>query len=166
MENCLYIGNLNAERDWGHAKDYVEMQYLMLQQETPEDYVIATGKQLSVRDFINTAATTLGITLSWSGSGLDETATVTEVAANNVSNEVTELIKPGDVIIRVDQSYYRPAEVDSLLGDASKARQTLGWQPKIDLQTMVKEMLVWDLDKSKQNALLRSRGYDVNTPQE
>lgn len=166
MENCLYIGNLNAERDWGHAKDYVEMQYLMLQQETPEDYVIATGKQLSVRDFINTAATTLGITLSWSGSGLDETATVTEVAANNVSNEVTEHIKPGDVIIRVDQSYYRPAEVDSLLGDASKARQTLGWQPKIDLQTMVKEMLVWDLDKSKQNALLRSRGYDVNTPQE
>ena len=116
--------------------------------------------------FINTAATTLGITLSWSGSGLDETATVTEVAANNVSNEVTEHIKPGDVIIRVDQSYYRPAEVDSLLGDASKARQTLGWQPKIDLQTMVKEMLVWDLDKSKQNALLRSRGYDVNTPQE
>jgi len=164
LENCLYIGNLNAARDWGHAKDYVEMQYLMLQQEAPEDYVIATGKQLSVRDFINTAATTLGVTLSWSGSGYEEFATVADVAASKVNSETH--IKPGDVIVRVDQNYYRPAEVDSLLGDASKARQNLGWQPKIDLQTMVEEMLVHDLDKSKQNALLRSRGYDVNTPQE
>lgn len=164
LEPCLYIGNLNAARDWGHDKDYVEMQYLMLQQDTPEHYVFATDKQLSVRDFINTASTALGATLSWPGNGTEETATVTDVDASKINSETH--IKLGDVIVCVDKNYYRPAEVDSLLGDASKARQNLGWQPKIGLQTMVAEMLMRDLDKSKQNALLRSRGYDVNTPQE
>lgn len=166
IDSCLFIGNLNALRDWGHARDYVEMQYLMLQQETAEDFVIATGQQISVRDFINQSAKSLGIQLKWQGSGTEEMAVVDEVQHSEISNETTTNIKPGDVIVKVDPRYYRPAEVETLLGDASKAREKLGWQPQISLAEMIQEMLIHDLDKARQSALLMSQGYDVNTPQE
>ncbi len=128
LQRCLYMGNLDARRDWGHARDYVEMQWLMLQQPEPEDYVIATGQQYSVREFIDRVAAVLGFRLEWRGRGIEETATVAEVG-NCPEGELK--VRPGDVVVRVDPRYFRPAEVDSLLGDASKARQKLGWTPRI-----------------------------------
>ena len=162
--DCIYMGNLSAKRDWGHAKDYVEMQYLMLQQDLPEDFVIATGQQFSVREFITTAATHLGITLSWQGKGLEETATVDSVSPNQL--DVAPAVKPGDVIVRVDKNYYRPAEVETLLGDPTKAHEKLGWKPKITLEDMIHEMLANDLNKSQQQTLLKSSGFEVSTPRE
>jgi len=162
--DCIYMGNLSAKRDWGHAKDYVEMQYLMLQQGAPEDFVIATGQQFSVREFITTAATHLGITLSWQGEGLEETATVDSVSPNQL--DVAPAVKPGDVIVRVDKNYYRPAEVETLLGDPTKAHEKLGWKPKITLEDMINEMLANDLNKSQQQTLLKSSGFEVATPRE
>lgn len=154
LEKCLYMGNLDAMRDWGHAKDYVEMQWLMLQQPGPEDFVIATGKQYSVRQFIEFAAAELGIMLEWRGKDEETTGVVTAV----VSDKAPE-IKPGDVIVRVDPGYYRPAEVDSLLGDASYAQEKLGWKADTTIQDIVLEMMEYDYHLARGHALLQSSGF-------
>lgn len=157
LESCLYMGNMNALRDWGHAKDYVRMQWMMLQQAEPKDYVIATGLQYSVRDFINRAANRLGLTLSFEKEGVEEFARVKTVDIP----EKTPAIKVGDVIVRVDPNYFRPAEVETLLGDPSKAKQELGWTPEIGLDEMIAEMVDHDLQSAKQHALLKKHGYSV-----
>ena len=144
LERILTLGNLNALRDWGHAKDYVEMQWLMLQQTKPEDYVIATGQQHSVRDFVNLACEILGITLAWEGKGLDEVGKITKVKKN-----LDTRLKVGDIIVKVDKKYYRAAEVETLLGDSSKAKEKLGWTPKISFGEMVKEMVLNDYKIAK-----------------
>src|SRR4029077_16916855 len=131
LQDCLYLGNLSALRDWGHAKDYVEVQWLMLQQDEPEDFVIATGIQYSVRQFVEMAAAELGIQLRFDGEGERETATVASVTGARAT------IKPGQVVVRVDPRYFRPAEVETLLGDASKAKRKLGWTPKIGLPELI-----------------------------
>ena len=159
LDACLYLGNLDAKRDWGHAKDYVEMQWLMLQQEKPEDYVIATGEQHSVRDFIEYALDELGLAITWQGQGLDEVAVLAKVSADCKKNV-------GDVIIRIDSRYFRPAEVETLLGDATKAKKQLGWSPKITFNELVCEMLQSDLANAKRDALLINQGFDVVTAQE
>ncbi len=164
LERCLYMGNLESLRDWGHAKDYVEMQWLMLQQEEAQDFVIATGKQASVRDFIQLSARELGITLVFEGSGLDEIGRV-EAIDNSVADPRI-CVKPGDVIIRVDSKYYRPAEVETLLGDPKRAREKLGWSPKITLEEMVTEMVAHDLSEARKHRLLVESGYPVATPGE
>ena len=156
LEDCLYLGNMDALRDWGHAKDYVRMQWMMLQQETANDYVIATGKQISVREFVSLAAKEAGIHLEFSGEGLNEIATVI-----GVSGESSPAIKVGDIIVRVDPRYFRPAEVETLLGDASKAKEILGWVPQITVEEMCSEMMQHDLNKAKQYALLREHGHNV-----
>jgi len=161
----LYLGNLNAKRDWGHARDYVEMQWRMLQQETPQDYVIATGRQISVRDFVIAAAGKLGVTLKWQGEGVDEVGIVESISPGALVVDDMQ-ISVGDTIIRVDPTYYRPAEVETLLGDPSKAHQELGWKPTTTLEEMVEEMVSHDLDQARQRALLRASGFSVNTPQE
>lgn len=155
LEDCLYIGNLEARRDWGHAKDYVRMQWLMLQQEAPEDYVIATGKQVSVREFLILSAQQLGLNLRFKGTGVDEVA-----IADIVDAKMCPHIKQGDIIMRIDPRYFRPAEVDVLLGDASKAREKLGWEPQISLKDMCTEMIERDLQIAKRNALLKAHGYE------
>jgi GDPmannose 4,6-dehydratase len=156
LESCLYMGNLDALRDWGHAKDYVRMQWLMLQQDLAEDYVIATGKQYSVRQFIIWSAAELGIALRFEGSGVDEVAIVESVDGNNAP-----FIKPGDVILRIDPRYFRPTEVETLLGDPSKAKEKLGWIPEITVQEMCAEMVKEDLHIAKRHALLKQNGYEV-----
>lgn len=161
LESCLYMGNMDALRDWGHAKDYVEMQWLMLQQEAPEDFVIATGVQYSVRAFIEKAAHELGIGLEWSGGGVDEIGRVAHVAGNKAP-----ALKPGDTIVRIDPRYFRPAEVETLLGDPTKAHEKLGWKPRITLQAMIEEMVAHDLDRACQHALLKSSGFSVAVPRE
>lgn len=140
IEECLYMGNINAIRDWGHAKDYVKMQWLMLQQDKPLDYIIATGKECSVRDFIKIAAKELGLTLRFEGEGLEEKAIVSNVEGIKAPN-----VKIGDVIMRIDPNYFRPAEVNALLGDSTKAKNLLGWSPEISLKDMIKEMVESDL---------------------
>jgi GDPmannose 4,6-dehydratase len=166
IDQCLFMGNLDSMRDWGHARDYVEMQYLMLQQETPEDFVIATGQQMSVREFVTSAADYLGITLGWQGEGIDEHAIVMDIQPAEIDRQLTPSLSRGDVIVRVDPGYYRPAEVETLLGDPSRARQALGWVPRTTVEEMIREMLTHDLDKARQSALLRSRGFQISTPQE
>ena len=161
VEACLYIGNLNSLRDWGHAKDYVRMQWMMLQQDEPEDFVIATGVQTSVREFIDKAAARLGITLAWRGRGLKE-----EGVVDAVVGDAAPAIKGGETIVRVDPRYFRPAEVDALLGDATRARERLGWTPEITLDEMIDEMVAHDLDHARRHALLRQHGYHVAVPQE
>ena len=156
LEDCLYMGNIDSQRDWGHAKDYVQMQWLMLQQDTPEDFVIATGKQYSVRQFIEWSAAELGIVLEFSGEGVDEIATITAIEGDNAPP-----LKPGDVIMRIDPQYFRPAEVDSLLGDASKAKQKLGWVPELSVQEMCAEMVAEDLMTAKRHALLKRHGLEL-----
>jgi len=156
LEACLYMGNLDALRDWGHAKDYVRMQWMMLQQQAPKDYVIATGVQFSVREFIQWTAKSLGITLAFEKSGVDEYA-----VANAIEGDSAPSIKVGDVVVRVDPRYFRPTEVETLLGDATKARTELGWKPEISAQTMCEEMVLSDLQEAKKNALLRRHGYEV-----
>lgn len=156
LEECLYMGNMDALRDWGHAKDYVRMQWMMLQQDQPEDFVIATGKQISVRDFIRMSASELGISLRFEGQGLNEKAVV-----ENVSGDRAPELKVGDVIVRVDPRYFRPAEVETLLGDPSKAKQKLGWEPEITVQEMCAEMIVEDLKVAQRHALLKQHGYDI-----
>jgi len=146
LQNHLYLGNLNAKRDWGHARDYVEVQWLMLQQEVPEDFVIATGVQYSVRDFINAAAGELGMEFSWRGEGIEE-------KGYNAS---------GECIVSVDPRYFRPTEVETLLGDASKARQKLGWEPKITFDELVKEMVREDLKAAERDELVKDHGYKTN----
>lgn len=156
LENCLYMGNMDSLRDWGHAHDYVRMQWLMLQQEQPEDFVIATGKQVSVREFISRSATQLGITLSFEGEGIEEVAVV-----EAISGEMAPALAVGDVIVKVDPRYFRPAEVETLLGDPTKAKAKLGWEPEITLDEMIAEMVASDLDQARRHALLRQHGFDV-----
>jgi GDPmannose 4,6-dehydratase len=155
LQDCLYLGNLSALRDWGHARDYVEMQWLMLQQDTPDDFVIATGVQYSVRQFVEFAARELGITLAFSGAGEAEIATVVKVDGDKVA------CKPGDVIVRVDPRYFRPTEVETLLGDPSKAKEKLGWVPKITLPELVKEMVESDYVSAKRDSLVKAAGYQA-----
>ncbi len=161
LEKCLYMGNMDALRDWGHAKDYVRMQWMMLQQQQPEDFVIATGVQYSVREFIFKSAAQLGVTLKFEGKGVDEKAVVTSIVGVNAPG-----LKVGDVIVRVDPHYFRPTEVETLLGDPAKAKQKLGWIPEITLDEMVKEMVAYDLEQAKQHALLKDHGYSVHVGKE
>ena len=156
LQDCLYLGNLNAKRDWGHARDFVEAQWLILQQDKPDDYVIATGKQYSVRDFVNAAVAELGVSLRWKGKGLKEMAIVDSVADGKAS----PLCK-GQVIVRVDPRYFRPTEVDSLLGDASKARKRLGWRPQVGFRELVAEMVRADLSMAERDALVKRHGYSA-----
>ena len=157
LEHCLYLGNMDSLRDWGHAKDYVRMQWMMLQQDQAEDFVIATGKQISVREFVRLSAKELGIMLEFSGEGEEEIATVVQIDGFNAP-----ALKVGDVIVRVDPKYYRPAEVETLLGDPSKAKAKLGWVPEITVEEMCAEMVRDDLNKAKQVSLLKANGFDVS----
>ncbi|CAG9168820.1 GDP-mannose 4,6-dehydratase [Cupriavidus pinatubonensis] len=156
LENCLYMGNMDSLRDWGHAHDYVRMQWLMLQQEQPEDFVIATGKQVSVREFIKRAAAELGIDLRFEGVGVDEVALVAAVKGDKAP-----ALKVGDIIVKVDPRYFRPAEVETLLGDPAKAKEKLGWVPEVSLDQMIAEMVAHDLDLARRHALLKKHGYEI-----
>lgn len=156
LEDCLYLGNMDALRDWGHAKDYVRMQWMMLQQEQADDFVIATGKQISVREFVSMSAKEAGIELTFSGEGVNEIATVTTVDSSKAPS-----VNVGDIVVRVNPKYFRPAEVETLLGDPSKAKEKLGWVPEITVEEMCAEMVASDIDKAKQHALLRAHGFDV-----
>lgn len=155
------MGNMDALRDLGHVKDYVRMQWMMLQQEQPEDFVIATGVQYSVREFIVKSATQFGITLKFEGQGVDEKAMVASIVGNNAP-----ALKVGDVIVKVDPHYFRPTEVENLLGDPTKAKQKLGWAPEITLNQMVEEMATYDFEQAKQHALLKDHGYTIHVGQE
>ncbi|MDA9087555.1 GDP-mannose 4,6-dehydratase [Methylophilaceae bacterium] len=161
LEVCLYLGNMDALRDWGHAKDYVRMQWMMLQQDQPEDFVIATGKQISVREFVKISAAELGITLEFSGQGVDEIATVVAITGNTSS-----AVTAGDVLVRVDHRYFRPTEVETLLGDPTKAKEKLGWVPEITVEEMCTEMVQHDLEQAKQHALLKAHGHEVTIAKE
>jgi len=154
LEQCLYMGNLDALRDWGHAKDYVRMQWMMLQQSQADDFVIATGVQYSVRQFIQWSAEELGITLKFEGQGVNETATVAAIAGDKAPG-----LKVGDVIVKIDPRYFRPTEVETLLGDPSKAKAKLGWTPEITVQQMCAEMVATDLEEAKKHAILKKHGY-------
>ncbi|WP_435988416.1 GDP-mannose 4,6-dehydratase [Sulfitobacter sp. SH24] len=154
LEPCLYMGNIDSLRDWGHAKDYVRMQWMMLQQDTPEDFVIATGVQYSVREFITWTAKELGLTLEFSGEGVDEIATVSAIDGNMAPG-----LKVGDVVMRIDPRYFRPAEVETLLGNPAKAKKVLGWVPEITAQEMCAEMVEADLRIARRHALLKEHGY-------
>lgn len=161
LDSCLYLGNMDALRDWGHAKDYVKMQWLMLQQDTPQDFVIATGKQISVRKFVELAASYAGITLEFSGDGVNEIGVVAKVDPSRAPG-----IEVGDVIVRVDKRYFRPAEVETLLGDPAKAKGLLGWEPETTMEEMCAEMIEVDLQTAKQYALLKSHGFSVSVAKE
>lgn len=161
LEKCLYLGNMDALRDWGHAKDYVRMQWMMLQQDHAEDFVIATGKQITVREFVRMSCKEAGITVEFSGEGVDEIATVTAVEGVNAQG-----VNVGDVIVKVDPRYFRPAEVETLLGDPAKAKEKLGWVPEITVEEMCAEMVESDLQKAKQHALLKQHGYSVAVAKE
>ncbi|MFN7110177.1 MAG: GDP-mannose 4,6-dehydratase [Brevundimonas sp.] len=156
LERCLYMGNIDALRDWGHARDYVRMQWMMLQQEKAEDFVIATGLQYSVRQFIIWSAAELGITLAFEGEGVNELARVAAVVGDDAPH-----VKPGDVVVRIDPRYFRPAEVETLLGDAELARIRLGWVPEITAKDMCQEMVANDLAAAKRHSFLRQHGHDV-----
>jgi len=157
LETCLYLGNLDALRDWGHAKDYVRMQWLMLQQEKPEDFVIATGSQYSVRDFIEMSVQRLGITLRWEGSGVD-TIGIVESVQDNEREKRCPALTPGMIIIRIDPRYFRPTEVETLLGDATKAKEKLNWHPEITVQDMISEMVEADLLEARKSVLIKNSG--------
>ena len=159
LEDCLFLGNMDALRDWGHAKDYVRMQWMMLQQDVADDFVIATGKQISVREFVKLSAVRLGITLTFSGEGTGEIATVTSIIGDKAPH-----IAEGDVIVKVDPRYFRPTEVETLLGDPAKAKEKLGWTPEITVEEMCAEMIDNDLDIAKRHALLKAHGHDVSIP--
>ncbi|TLS66751.1 GDP-mannose 4,6-dehydratase [Mariprofundus erugo] len=159
LEDCLYMGNLDSLRDWGHAKDYVRMQWMMLQQEQAEDFVIATGVQYSVRQFIEWSAAELGITLSWQGEGAAEVGTIAALDESRAASHKSLAV--GDTIVRIDPRYFRPAEVDTLLGDPTKAKQKLGWTPQITAQQMCAEMIAEDLHVAKRHALLKKHGYGI-----
>jgi GDPmannose 4,6-dehydratase len=150
------MGNMDALRDWGHAKDFVRMQWMMLQQDKPQDFVIATGVQYSVRQFIQKSAAQLGVTVAFEGEGVHERAVVTQIAG-----DLAPALKVGQTIVKVDPRYFRPTEVETLLGDPSKAKAELGWVPEITLDQMVQEMVAHDLDHAKQHALLKKHGYKV-----
>lgn len=156
LESCLYMGNMDALRDWGHAKDYVRMQWMMLQQDKPEDFVIATGVQYSVRQFIEWSANELGVTLEFVGAGVNEKGIVSAITGDKAP-----AMKVGDVIVQVDPRYFRPAEVETLLGDPSKAKAVLGWTPEITVQQMCAEMVAEDLKVAQRHAFLKSHGHDI-----
>lgn len=158
LEDCLFLGNMDALRDWGHAKDYVRMQWMMLQQSNPVDYVIATGKQYSVREFVHWSAKGIGVSIKFEGTGTDEIGIVDKVS---VDADVT--VRPGDIIVRVDPRYFRPAEVETLLGDPAKAKADLDWVPEITAEDMCREMVKEDLDKARRSRLLKDHGYSVST---
>ena len=193
LEDCLYMGNINSLRDWGHARDYVRMMWLMLQQETPEDYVIATGEQHSVREFIECAAGLLGLTLEWKGEGVEEVGTVAGFDKRKVlelllsahgrqgqksdtreafvddllrSIVANPLLRPGSAIVRIDPRYFRPTEVETLLGDASRAREKLGWQPEVSFQELVAEMVEEDFAQARQDSLRLHAGFAVHETHE
>jgi len=159
LDQCLYLGNIDALRDWGHARDYVAMQWLMLQQEAPEDFVIATGRQHSVREFLTWAAAELGIVLGFKNSGVDEVGFVVDV-----SGEDAPCVKPGQVIVRIDPRYFRPSEVEALVGDASMARERLGWRPETTVEMMCAEMVREDLSAARRHRLLQSHGLGMPMP--
>jgi GDPmannose 4,6-dehydratase len=161
LENCLYLGNIDSLRDWGHAKDYVRMQWMMLQQETADDFVIATGKQISVREFVALSAKEAGIELVFSGEGVEEIGTVSSADATKAP-----AVTVGDVIVRVDPRYFRPAEVETLLGDPTKAKEKLGWVPEITVEEMCAEMVANDLDVARRHSLLKSHGHHVSVSKE
>ena len=185
LQDCLYLGNLDAKRDWGHARDYVEAQWLMLQQKQPEDFVIATGEQYSVRDFVNAAAKELGITLEWRGKGVKEVGIVRGVkrrtkdsglspqssalspkssplsAQPSVLSPQSSVLRPGQAIVRIDPRYFRPTEVETLLGDPSKARRKLGWKPKVSFKALVTEMMGADLQAAERDALVKRHGFSA-----
>lgn len=156
LEPCLYMGNIDSLRDWGHAKDYVRMQWMMLQQDQAEDFVIATGVQYSVREFISWSAQHLGITLRFEGEGVDEVGIVDAVSGDDAPS-----VHVGDVLVRIDPRYFRPAEVETLLGDPAKAKERLGWVPEITVQTMCEEMVAEDLKAAKRHALLKEHGFNI-----
>jgi GDPmannose 4,6-dehydratase len=156
LDTCLYMGNMDALRDWGHAKDYVRMQWLMLQQEVPEDFVIATGVQYSVRDFIAKSAKRLGISIRFEGEGVNERGVVSAIEGNQAP-----ALRVGDVIVKIDPRYFRPTEVETLLGDPTKAKEKLGWVPEVTLDEMIEEMVDYDLDQAKRHALLKQHGYHI-----
>jgi len=158
LQDCLFLGNLDARRDWGHARDFVEAQWLMLQQDQPEDFVIATGRQYSVRQMVDTAAAELGMTLRWQGSGADEVGVIDSIVGG------MQGISPpaaGSVVVRIDRRYYRPAEVDTLLGDPTKARVKLGWEPKVTFQELVSEMVRADLEGARRDELVKEHGFQA-----
>lgn len=155
LQDCLFLGNMSARRDWGHARDYVEMQWLMLQQEQPEDFVIATGIQRSVREFVALAASELGIKLRFAGHGENEVAEVVSVTGDRAR------CKAGDVVVRIDRRYFRPTEVDSLVGDSGKARDKLGWTPKVTLEELVREMIEADYKAAKRDAIVKLAGFQA-----
>lgn len=157
IEQCLHLGNMDSLRDWGHAKDYVRMQWMMLQQDKPEDFVIATGKQISVREFVRMSAREVGLELEFKGEGVDEIGTVV-----GKTSDCATAVNIGDVIVRVDPLYFRPAEVETLLGDPAKAKEKLGWVPEITVNEMCAEMVASDLDNAKQHVLLKQHGFDVS----
>jgi GDPmannose 4,6-dehydratase len=161
LDECIFLGNLNALRDWGHARDYVQAQWLMLQQDEPRDFVIATGQQYSVRQFVIWSAEELGITLRFEGNGVDEVGIV-----DAVSGKVETKLNKGDVIVRIDPRYFRPAEVESLVGDPTAAREQLGWVPKTTAQEMCAEMIVTDLDAARRHALLLAHGFNSGAKRE
>ena len=158
LQDCLYLGNLDARRDWGHAKDYVRAMWLMLQQPSPEDYVIASGEQHSVRDFVDAAAREIGIALAWEGSGAEEVGRVGSVEGVGASK-----VSPGDAVVRVDRRYFRPSEVDTLLGSAAKARARLGWAPEVQFPQLVAEMMRADLRMAQRDELIMQHGHAVPT---
>jgi GDPmannose 4,6-dehydratase len=156
LETCLYMGNIDVLRDWGHAKDYVRMQWMMLQKDQPEDFVIATGVQYKVRQFIEWSAAELGITLRFEGEGLNEKAIIL-----NIEGDKAPALKVGDTIMQIDPRYFRPTEVETLLGDPTKAKEKLGWVSKITAQEMCKEMVAIDLQEAKQHAFLKANGFTI-----
>jgi GDPmannose 4,6-dehydratase len=164
IQDDLFLGNMNALRDWGHAKDYVEMQWRMLQQETPEDFVIATGKQYSVREFVEIAAQELGLTIGWKGEGLDEVGVIESVVDKGLNLVAKDLL--GKTIVRIDPRYFRPTEVETLLGDPTKAKEKLGWVPQTSFAELVQEMVSFDLDKAKRFASLKEQGFEVSLTEE
>ena len=161
LEPVLYLGNMDALRDWGHAKDYVRMQWMMLQQDQADDYVIATGNQISVREFVRLAAAEVGVELEFSGSGVDEVAIVT-----SVDRAKAPALNVGDAIVKVDPRYFRPAEVETLLGDPTKARTQMGWQPEITVEQMCSEMVANDVEVAKRDSLLKKHGFEIPTAHE
>jgi GDPmannose 4,6-dehydratase len=161
LDKCLYMGNIDALRDWGHAKDYVRMQWMMLQQDKPEDYVIATGQQFSVREFIYWSAEALGIKLRFEGQGLDEVAIVEAITSDRAP-----ALTVGDVVLRIDPRYFRPAEVETLLGDPTKAKEQLNWLPDITAQDMCREMVEEDLKTARRHVLLKEHQLDLPVPSE
>jgi GDPmannose 4,6-dehydratase len=157
LQDCLYLGNLDAKRDWGHAKDYVEMQWLMLQQDKPKDYVISTGKSYSIREFIGLACKKIGVSIEFKSSGVNEYGFISKL--NNLENNKN--IKIGDTVIKIDPKYYRPTEVDELMGDSKKAKQELGWSPKYSLEELIDEMIDHDLEQARKKRILIDKGFKV-----